>query len=268
MSRSSMIQMGIKYIKTHEWLQSVLWVCLFILLWCVVSEAGLTNQYLFPPFPNVMREFAAQLTNGKFIEQIRNSFIMIIYGFSVSIIAATILVILCSCSKVINSMIRTISVIFTPLPGVAIMPLIIMIFGIQKKSMIVLMVHSVLWPLVINILGGIRTIPKVYTEFGDNLELSRFRMFCEIYLFSIMPHILSGLRIGWGRAWRALISAEMVFGMIGNLGGIGYFIYTNRAYGNMTRVMVGVLAVIVMGIFVESAFFGMIEKMTIKKWGM
>ena len=83
-----------------------------------------------------------------------------------------------------------------------------------------------------------------------------------------MPAFFSVLLIGWGRPWRALISAEMVFGMIGTLGGIGYFIYTNRAYGNMTRVMAGVLVVIILGIFFDVAVFNTIEKLTIRKWGM
>ena len=85
---------------------------------------------------------------------------------------------------------------------------------------------------------------------------------------NIFIWILTGLKIGWGRAWRALISAEMVFGMIGSLGGIGYYIYTNRAYGNMTKVMVGVISVVIIGVVVEHLFFGLIEKATVKKWGM
>lgn len=258
----------IKYIRTHTWTQYLLWTLLLVSIWELSSVLGWTNQYLLPSFSVVIQELVEQLSNGKFLEQVCNSFIMILCGFSISILAAAVLVVLCNYSAVVDSLVRTICVIFSPLPGVAIMPLIIMFFGINESSMIVLMVHSVLWPLVINILGGIKAIPAVYTEFGSNLELTQIKMVETIHIFSIMPCIISGLRVGWGRAWRALISAEMVFGMIGELGGVGYFIYTNRAYGNMTRVMVGVLAVIVMGIFMESFVFGTIEKFTIRKWGM
>lgn len=257
-----------KYIKTHEWLQSLLWTALFLLIWQLITTLHLANRYLLPPFSDVCEELYQQLCSGKLVAQILNSLKMIVIGFSISVLLALILVILCAYSKIINSMVRTICVIFTPLPGVAILPIIIMIFGIKETSMVVLMVHSVLWPLVINVLGGIRSIPRQYIEFGKNLELNSLKTVSCIHTFSVMPAIISGLRIGWGRAWRALISAEMVFGMIGKLGGIGYFIYTNRAYGNMTRVMAGVLVVIVFGVFFDVVLFGTIEKLTIRKWGM
>lgn len=257
-----------KFIKKHQWLQSLIWVTLLLLIWQIVTELGLANRFLLPSFSDVVRELYNQMCTGKIISQIINSIRMIMVGFSVSIIIAFILILLCTYSKIFNSFIKTLCIILTPLPGVAILPIIIMFFGINETSMVVLMAHSVLWPLVINVLGGIKAIPKYYTEFGKNLELNPVKTLVCINVFSVMPYIISGLRIGWGRAWRALISAEMVFGMIGKLGGIGYFIYTNRAYGNMTRVMVGVLVVIILGIIFDVAVFGTIEKLTVRKWGM
>ncbi len=257
-----------KYIRNHVWLQSVIWTAVFLLVWQVVTSLNLANRYLLPPLSKVCEELYKQIIFGNMLDQILNTMKMILIGFSISVFLGLLLVFLCTISRVINSMVRTICVVFTPLPGVAILPVIIMIFGIRETSMIVLMVHSVLWPFVINMLGGIKAIPPQYKEFGRNLELNPLKTVISIHIFSIMPAIISGLRIGWGRAWRALISAEMVFGMIGTLGGIGYFIYTNRAYGNMTRVMAGVLVVIILGIFFDVAVFNTIEKLTIRKWGM
>ena len=258
----------INFVKKHQTIQSIIWIGIIVILWELTSELQLTNKYLLPPFSNVCKEMYRQIVEEKFILQICNSFMMILAGFSVSVLLAVISVILCNYSAIVRSFFRTISVILTPLPGVAIMPIIIMFFGIKETSMIILMIHSVMWPLIINIMGGISSIKKEYCDFASNIELSKVVMVKDIYFFALMPSVISGARIGWGRAWRALISAEMVFGMIGDLGGIGYFIYTNRAFGNMTRVMVGVVSVVIIGIFVESVFFGILEKMTIKKWGL
>lgn len=258
----------INFVKKHQTIQSILWISVIVVLWEVTSELKLTNNYLLPPFSSVCQEMYRQIVEGKFIIQICNSFVMILVGFSISVLLAIISVVLCNYSAIAKSFFRTISVVLTPLPGVAIMPLIIMFFGIKEASMIILMIHSVMWPLIINIMGGISSIKKEYCDFASNIELNKVAMVKDIYFYALMPSLISGARIGWGRAWRALISAEMVFGMIGDLGGIGYFIYTNRAFGNMTRVMVGIVSVIIIGIFVESIFFGILEKLTIKKWGM
>ena len=255
-------------IKKNQFIQSILWVCLIAAIWEMSSKLKITNNYLLPPFSEVIKEMYKQIVAGSFMRQVCNSFIMMIIGFSASAFLAILVVILCNYSGIARSFFRTVSVILTPLPGVAIMPIIIMFFGIKENSMIILMVHSVMWPMVINIMGGIPSIKQEYCDFAANIELSKVVMVKDIYFYALMPSVISGARIGWGRAWRALISAEMVFGMIGDLGGVGYFIYTNRAYGNMTRVMVGVVSVVIIGIFMESVFFGIIEKLTVKKWGL
>lgn len=239
-----------------------------IALWELLSVCGLINTYLLPPFHRVAEELWEQIRGGRFLLQVMNSFLMILRGFLVSVVTSAVMVCLCSLSRIFKSLIRTLCTIFTPLPGVAIMPLIIMIFGIEERAMVILMLHSVLWPMVANLLGGIDSIPKVYTDFCRNIELGPVRTVFQVDLYAIMPCVIAGIRIGWGRAWRALISAEMIFGLIGNMGGIGYFIYTNRAYGNMERVMAGVLTVIILGVLIETVIFGMLEKQTIKKWGM
>ena len=73
--------------------------------------------------------------------------------------------------------------------------------------------------------------------------------------------------ISWGRAWRSLISAEAIFYISGSQQGLGYWIYSNRAYANMCDVMVGVLMIVLISIAVEK-MFQIIENRTIKKWGV
>ena len=86
--------------------------------------------------------------------------------------------------------------------------------------------------------------------------------------FAVLPDLIVGLRVGWGRAWRALIGAEMIFGMIGALGGLGYYIYNARAYANITNVMSGIIVIVIIGVIFESVLFKQLEKRTIMKWGM
>lgn len=246
----------------------VFWLILIILFWEISSRVGVTNSFLLPPFSKVMKELWIQILKGVYLKQILNSILVIMVGLCISVSIGGILIILCNCSKIVYGFVNTLCVILTPLPGIAIMPIIIMLFGINVGSMIVLMLHSVLWPFITNVLSGFRSVPKAYTDFGLCIGLTRAGLVKDVYFFALIPHLIAGLKIGWGRAWRALISAEMAFGMIGKTGGIGYFISTNRAYGNLTRVMVGVMTVVIVGVIVEKVFLGYVEKVTMKKWGM
>lgn len=255
-------------IQKRQGIQTIFWILILAVLWEAFSRLGWINAYLLPSFSTVLRATYAEVAAGRYLFQVLNSFYMILLGFAISAALALVIITLCIWSKVIHSFVKSLCILLAPLPGVAIMPIIILLFGIDTKAMVVLMVHSVLWPLTMNALSGIQTIPKTIVEYAKNIQLPKAKMFLNVYIFAIMPCILTGLKIGWGRAWRALISAEMVFGMIGSLGGIGYYIYTNRAYGNMTKVMVGVISVVIIGVVVEHLFFGLIEKATVKKWGM
>lgn len=130
-----------------------------------------------------------------------------------------------------------------------------------------MIVHGVLWPLLTNLLAGFHSTPIIYHDFSKNIGLTPVRLVFDILLFAVMPYFISGIRIGWGRAWRALISAEMVFGMIGSLGGLGFYIYTHRAYGNIVNVLAGVLIIVIIGIAMDQ-LFNLLERKTVKKWGM
>jgi NitT/TauT family transport system permease protein len=82
------------------------------------------------------------------------------------------------------------------------------------------------------------------------------------------PYILSGLKIAWARSWRALVSAEMVFGASGVVGGLGWFIYKTRYFMDIEAVFAGLISVIIIGMLVDEFLLKTLENKTVKKWGM
>lgn len=257
-----------KAILRNRNVHAALWVVFIIGLWELSSRLGIVSLYILPPFSQVVREGVIQLFCGTLGLQILNSMNVIICGFLVSILISVVVTIACIASRVMRSLFTTLCIIFNPLPGVALLPLVMMWFGIGNGALLALIAHGTVWPLVTNLLSGVESLPDIYENWADNINMTTFQKTKNVYIFSVMPNFLAGIRIGWGRAWRALISAEMIFGMIGNMGGIGYYIYTSRAYANMTNVMVGILVVVLIGIFVDKVVFDKIEEHTVKKWGM
>lgn len=253
--------------KVVKKFQSIIWGIVFFAMWEIAARSGVVNNYILPPFSLVVNRMIEELLAGKLLIQIFNSLGIILIGFLISIAIALVISVLCIKSKISDSFFATLCTLMDPLPGMAILPLIMLWFGIGNGAMLALIVHGVVWPIVTNLLVGFRNVPVVYKEWAENIGMGSFRKFKDIYFFAVMPYMLSGLRIGWGRAWRALVSAEMVFGMIGSLGGIGYYIYVNRAYGNITNVLVGVLLIILIGVFVETVVFRNVERITVDKWG-
>lgn len=254
-------------IPKKESIQTGAWIILILFVWELSSRLGLTNQYLLPPFSQVFIRMLSELSESKLALQVCNSLLVVIAGFAISFSLAVFATVLCTASKLIQSLCNALCTILNPLPGIALLPLVMMWFGVNSGVMLFLIIHGVLWPLLANLLAGFHSVPTIYKDFARNIGLSPLKLVFNILIFAIMPYFISGIRIGWGRAWRALISAEMVFGMIGTLGGLGFYIYTNRAYADITNVLVGVLIIVIIGIAMDQ-LFNLLERKTVKKWGM
>jgi NitT/TauT family transport system permease protein len=236
--------------------------------WEIAPRVGLANEYLLPTFSSTVKTMWQQITVGTLGHQLWSSLKLVFVGVIISVVISILATFLCIYSKVFESLFRALCTVFNPLPGLAVLPLIMMWFGIGTGAMIVLIIHGIVWPLVDELLAGYRSVPPIYRDFSKNIGLNAFKETFHMLIFAIMPNFLSGIRIGWGRAWRALIGAEMVFGMMGDYGGLGYYIYVQRAYANIPRMMAGVLVIVILGILIDQFVFRLIEKLTIEKWGM
>jgi NitT/TauT family transport system permease protein len=249
-------------------MQSLAWVAVIIAAWELSARLGLVNAYILPPFSRVCVTLVRELFAGRLGIQTLSSLRVVFAGFALSFALAVLVTALCAVSRPCENLFNLLSTVLNPLPSVAVMPLVIMWFGIDETAMYVIIIHGVLWTMMRHLLDGLRSVPPAQVEFGRNIGLSPRLMFTGLYLFAIMPELLAGLRVGWGRAWRALISAEMVFGMIGTVGGLGYYIYIGRAYARISDVFAGIIVIAAIGIIAESFVFARIERMTVQKWGM
>lgn len=163
---------------------------------------------------------------------------------------------------------ETLISIFDPLPGIALLPVALLWFGTGIESIIFIIVHSVIWPLVLNTYTGFRSVSRTQLEVGRNLGLTGIKLVTHIMVPASFPHILSGVKIAWARSWRALVAAEMIFGASGGQGGLGWLIYQQRYFLDIAGVFSTLVVIIVIGILVEDILLGQLEKRTIQRWGM
>jgi NitT/TauT family transport system permease protein len=122
--------------------------------------------------------------------------------------------------------------------------------------------------MILNTLTGFKTVPRIYREVGGNIGLKGIRMIFCIMVPAAFPYLLTGFKIGWSRAWRAIIAAEMVFGTAGVSGGLGWYIYKERYLMDISGVFAALIVIGIIGILVEDLLFGFIERKTVKRWGM
>jgi NitT/TauT family transport system permease protein len=252
----------------NKTVKTLLFFTIILVIWQLIFSLKLFSPILFPSLADIAVAFIKQIADGSIIVRSGFSLYLIFIGIIVSIVGAVILTILSSVSKTAEDIIASVTALVDPLPGIAMLPLAILWFGTGNASIIFVIVHSVMWPVLLNITTGFTSVPPIYTEIGRNIGLSRGRLLVGVYLPASLPNILVGLRTGWSRAWRALISAEMVFGATGKTGGLGWDIYMKRSFMDIPGLYATLVVIMLIGLLIEAVVFKQIETRTVKKWGM
>lgn len=244
------------------------WGIVILMLWELIAKKGNFSPMLFPTLETILNSLYLSILNKEIMGETLYSLSLIFKGLFLGIVVALILSSLASVSKILEGLIETLIALAHPLPGIALLPLIILWLGTGPSSIIFIIVHSVVWPLVLNLSLGFKSMPKIYQEIGENYELSSIQIISHILLPASLPYFLSGIKIGWARAWRALISAEMIFGAAGGEGGLGWFIFKRRVFMDTSGIFAGIIVIVVIGILIEDLVFNKLEQITIRKWGM
>ena len=245
---------------------------LFVIL-CVVFWQWYANQRNIMGFPSLDTIFARLFdcfTNPQrnILTYLGYSLISILKGLGLGAILALVFSGLSVVSKTFYAIYNLIVSVFDLLPGVALLPILMITIGANDTSILLLVIHSVVWPMSRSIIDGFKTTPGIYIESGKNMGLGIFGLVFGIYIPAAFASILSGIKVGWARAWRGLISAEMIFGAAQSAG-IGVFINNARTvWIDYPSVYAAIILIVIVGVVVEYGIFQTIEKKTVRKWGM
>ncbi len=129
-------------------------------------------------------------------------------------------------------------------PPLAWLPISLGVFQDNNPAAIFVIFITAVWPIVINTAIGVQQIPKDYNNVAKVLRLSKLEYVLNILVPSTVPYVFSGLRIGIGLAWLAIVAAEM----LKSDGGIGFFIWDAYNSGGDTGNSQIILAIIYVGV--------------------
>jgi NitT/TauT family transport system permease protein len=253
--------------KMHFIIILVIFVCI-LLIWEIAPKLELVSPLSLPSFSSVMISFWNSICDYSLINRSLLSLQVIGIGFLIGAVLAFGLAGLSAISDGVWSFMKTLIAILDPLPAVALLPLAILWFGVGTNAILFTIVHSVLWPMLLNVYNGFKSVPKTQLEVGRNIGLSKFEIVTKVMMPSAFKDIIVGLKVGWSRSWRALVAGEMVFGATGASGGLGWYIYQKRFFMDTAGVFAGLIMIAILGIVVEYGLFALLEKNTVKKWGM
>ena len=228
----------------------------------------LDNALILPTFTETMKAFFQRSVSGELPKKSWASIVVLLYGYGIGLVLALVLTILAMASRLGTDLLETLTAMLNPLPAIALLPLALIWLGLGNPSIIFVLVHAVMWPIALNTHSGFLSVSQTLRMVGRNYGLSGVGYVARILIPAAFPSILSGLKIGWAFAWRTLIAAELVFGTTSGSGGLGWFIYENKNLLEIANVFAGLFSVILIGLLVENVVFRLIERRTVRRWGM
>ena len=151
------------------------------------------------------------------------------------------------------------------IPGLAWIPVAILLFGIGEKATLAMIAVTAFTPVAINVASGVKGVDETYVRAARMLGAGRRTLLLRVLLPGALPQILSGLRIGLGNGWRVLVASEMI---VGTGTGLGYSIIQARWNLDYASAFVCVLVICLVGLVVERLVFLPLERRTVERWGL
>ena len=211
--------------------------------WAVLSTLELVNPYLIPSPARIWNAAVVLVRSGELARHITVSLARVWGGFLLSVLFALPLALFFHESPLLHRLFRWPFEIIRAIPPLAMIPLLILWFGLGEASKCAVIVLASFFSVFLSAQSGFDSMDKRWLELSRSLELPFSRHLFSVLIPASLPQIITGLRLGFGNAWKALLGAEL----FAAASGLGYLIRESQAIARTDRVFVGVITIGLLG---------------------
>lgn len=253
-SKSSTLQNFVPSSLTKNIVPPLIALAVFLVIWQVLC--GSPDSNLPGPIATLTETWDPLIINPFFDNggtdkglglQILASVGRVAIGFSLSAIVGISLGILIGINRFVYHAVDPIFQVLRTVPPLAWLPLSLAAFQQSNPSAIFVIFITSIWPIIINTTVGVQQIPQDYRNVARVLRLSSPKFFFKILIPSAIPYIFTGLRIGIGLSWLAIVAAEMLTGGVG----IGFFIWDAYNSSRLSEIILALVYVGLVGLFLD-----------------
>ena len=240
---------------TRERVVSILSPLALLLLWEALVRTRVLDVRFFPAPSQVLGTLVSLNLSGELPQDVLVSLSRIAAGFALGASAGIALGLLMGVSRVIRAAVNPLVGTIYPIPKIAILPLVMLIFGLGEPSKYVIVAIGVFFLVLLNTAAGVMNIEKIYLDVGRNFGAHRSDVLLTIALPGALPFIFTGLRLGWGTGLLLIVAAEFISAK----SGIGYLIWTSWQTFAVEEMYVGLITISALGL-VSFALFDVLER--------
>lgn len=228
-------------------LEGLVFPVIILAAWWAATNYGNVTESILPKISTVGNTFIQMINTGELQENILYSLSRVAKGYLIAAVIGVIFGTIMGMSKFIKNLIQPTITIIRQIPIMAWIPLLILWCGIGEASKVVVIVIAAVFPILVNTQSGIAETPESYIEVAKLYKLSRFKTFTKVYLPHALPQIQTGLKLGLGVSWMAVVAAEL----IASTSGIGFKMSYARTLMQSDVLIVCMIVVGLIGIVID-----------------
>jgi len=242
------------------------WIFFVILiaLWANVAKLQIWDSTLFPSPWSVAQTLAHDFQNGSLLSATAISLRRVLIGYGISLLFGVPLGIVLARSKTLEDTVGSLVSGIQSLPSICWLPLALLWFGLNDRAILFVVVAGSLVSITIAVQDGVKNLSPTYVRAALSMGTPPLRIYSDVLLPASLPSILVGAKLGWGYAWRALMSGELLFVSLG----LGQMLMQGRELADMSQVIAVMIVIMALGLLADRVIFGSLERHVRRKWGL
>jgi nitrate/nitrite transport system permease protein len=244
-------------------LPPILGLALLVLVWEII--AAKSSGF---PTPMVTLEAAIKLFSDPFYQKGPNdqgigwnlwsSLKRVGTGFGLAALVGIPLGFMIGRFKFLAGMFNPIVSLLKPVSPLAWLPIGLLVFKAANPAAIWAIFICSIWPMIINTAVGVQRVPQDYMNVAKVLNLSEWKIVTKILFPSVLPYMLTGVRLAIGTAWLVIVAAEMLTGGVG----IGFWVWDEWNNLNVPHIIIAIVVIGVVGLLLEQALVAIARAFT------
>ncbi len=227
-----------------ELLRGCISILVGLVIWEILTRLLLENELLIPPPTSVIRSFWNLTFSGQLNKHFAATLIEFSYGFTTACIVGIVIGYFMGMHKWFDEIMDPWIATLYSIPIITVVPLIIIWFGIGMISKVVVVFKITAVAIILNTAAGIKNLDPVWLELAKSLRLSTWETTYKIRFPGALPYIITGMRLGVGRALLGVVVAEL---MAANAG-LGYMLRDSSETWDSPKLFVTVILLAAIGL--------------------
>jgi NitT/TauT family transport system permease protein len=236
----------------------------FLILWEAVYLLHLWPQSMFPGPVGVGKALITGMQEGSLLFATVNSMKRLLIGFILAVILGTLIGIVLARYKWADETLGLMIVSLQSIPSIVWLPLAMVWFHFSEKAIIFVVVLGGMWSMIMNMRMGFKNVSPILVKAARTMGYSGTQLFRKVMIPASIPYAITGMRLSWAFAWRALMAGEL----IGPGPGLGYMLMFSRDMGNMDLVVALMVVIALIGSIMDHLVFQRIEKRVLTRFGL